>query len=79
MTVREFIGEQRASDGKRIGKRAVHTGWKRTPENRAMFYGVPSDTVYNRTYMDPIEHETQPPGRCITLMRAGQRVTERLV
>jgi hypothetical protein len=44
-----------------------------------MFYGLPLDTIFERTFMLPLEHETLPHGRVVTLMRDGKRVVDRLV
>jgi hypothetical protein len=73
-------GEQLAANGYRIGKRAYRRrGIRRTPECEAMFYGLPAESVFARTYQPPPEHETLPHGRVVTLVRDGRPVADRLV
>lgn len=77
----------RASDRKLVGK-GYHGGWewrgksrrgRRSREQEAMFYGLPAESVFDRTWEPPPDHETLPHGRVVTIVRNGRPVAERLV
>ena len=78
------MAERLASDGRKVGRRAIHAGWARSPEKRAVFYGIPLESAIiqdasTRKRTPPVGYEIEQHGRCVTLMRGGQRVNERPV